>query len=126
MSASGVRTQQDAVKDFPREPVVAWGGALLFESIFPVLATDDQARQMKLFPFGVFTYAPFSVAAVDELNGRGFIERIRSGDGVLMIATDEQVEMLRVWCGERFAGELGRTVIQNAPRIRIDRLLCRR
>jgi hypothetical protein len=126
VSAGDIKAQQEGVAEFPREPVVVWGAALSFESIFPLLEHDDNARQMRLFPFGVFTQAPFSVAASEESNGHGFIDRIRSSAGVLMIADPANLEKLRVWCGERFSGELEKSALQSAPRVRIDRVWCRR
>lgn len=125
-SASYIKEQQGKIRDFPHEPVVIWGAALPFESVFPVLATDSSARSMRLFPFGVFTRAPLSVAAKEEAKGLGFIERISSSKGMLMIADPSNMERLRIWCAERLSGELLQTTVQDAPRVKIERAWCRR
>jgi len=71
----------------------------------------------------VFTFAPFSVGAVQEASGRGFVTRIRSADGLLMLATPN-VRLLDVWCRERFGGVLKGKILQAAPYVQVDRYWC--
>lgn len=124
-AARTVAEQQAAVAKFPRSVVVAWGAGMQFESIFPPLARDAAERSaIKIMPFGVFTYAPFSVAYAEEQRGRGFVTRIRSDRGVLMIAEDDSIARLKVWCSERFNGEFRQQVVQSAPYVRINRVWC--
>jgi hypothetical protein len=123
-SAHTVAVDEAAVARFPREVVVAWGTGLPFESIFPPLANNVGARAMSVMPFGVFTYAPFSVAFFDEKLGKGFVARVRSNKGILMIADEANMRRLSVWCTERFGGILKRQAVESAPYIKIDRVWC--
>ncbi|MGN6652960.1 hypothetical protein [Trinickia sp.] len=123
-AAHTVATNEAAVARFPREVVVAWGAGLPFESIFPPLANDAQVRTMNVMPFGVFTYAPFSVAFFEEKRGQGFVNRIRSKAGILIVADKPNMERLNVWCAERFGGTLKTSSAESAPYIKIDRVWC--
>lgn len=114
---------QAAAAKFPSQVVVVWGGGLEYESLFPLLARDAGLRSIRIFPLGVFTYAPFSVGAIEEARGRGFVSRIRSERGLLMLATPE-ADLLGVWCSERFGGVLKRYMLQGAPLLEIDRYRC--
>jgi hypothetical protein len=114
---------QAAASRFPSETVVAWGAGPEYESLFPLLASDAHLRAMKIFALGVFTYAPFSVSAVQEAQGRGFVDRIRSPNG-LLIMTTPYAHFLDVWCRERFHGRLESKVVQAAPYVPIDRYRC--
>jgi len=114
---------QAAAERFPSQIVVAWGAGLEFESLFPLLGDSAKLRSMKIFPLGVFTFAPFSVGAVQEASGRGFVTRIRSADGLLMLATPN-VRLLDVWCRERFGGVLKGKILQAAPYVQVDRYWC--
>lgn len=122
-AAQHTKQVQAAAGQFPNEPVVAWGAGLEFESLFPLLAHDSRLRAMKIYPLGVFTYAPFSVSAAEEMSGQGFIERIRSEQGLLMLATPN-VKLLETWCRERFGGVLQGKTEQAAPYVQVDRLWC--
>lgn len=120
-----IAEQQASLARFPDEVVVAWGTGMKFESIFPLLAHDAHARSIRVLPLGVFTYAPFSVGDFEEKHGRGFVTRVRSRDGILMVADDSKMDILAIWCKERFGGELNkREVAQSTPYIRIDRVWC--
>jgi len=123
-SERDIRTEQAGIVGFPEDVVVVWGDGLKFESIFPLLANNLRARSIELYSLGVSTYAPFSVASYEEVRGRGFVTRIRSADGLLLIAGTTNMEQLRIWCSERFAGKLEDKVVRAAPLTRIDRVWC--
>ncbi len=119
-----VRIEQANIRGLPDEVVVDWGAGLPIEYIFPLLANDPEARVLKLYPFGVFTFAPFSVASAEEASGRGFIERVRSPAGILMVADQNRLEELRIWCSERFGGQLRSVVLHPIPVTTVQRVWC--
>ncbi len=116
--------EQANIRGLPNEVVVDWGAGLAIEYIFPLLANDPQAHSMRLYPFGVFTFAPFSVASAEEASGRGFIERVRSPLGILMVADQNHLEELRIWCSERFGGQLRSAVLRPLPVTTVQRVWC--
>jgi hypothetical protein len=88
------------------EPVVIWGGAFPFEISFPVFQGQSNARNLRMFGLGVFTWAPFSVAVAEENAGRGLVSRLRSDEGILLVANAPQRELLITYCSEHFGGQL--------------------
>jgi hypothetical protein len=104
--------------------VVDWGVGVPIEHIFAPLANDPRTREMQLFALGTLTYAPFSVAYNEEQAGRGFDERVRSRQGVLMIAGPSRISVLAEWCAERFAGELRAVTLNPPPVTKIQRVWC--
>ncbi len=103
-SSTRIRDAQIDVAGWPSEVVVDWGVGVPLEHIFAPLANDPRTREMRLFALGTLTYAPFSVAYNEEQAGRGFVERVRSRQGVLMIAGPSRITALAEWCTERFDG----------------------
>ena len=90
----------------PAEPVVIWGGAFPFEISFPLFPGQSDSRNLKMFGLGVFTWAPFSVAVAEENAGRGLVTRLRSDEGILLVADAQQKELLGPYCSEHFGGQL--------------------
>jgi hypothetical protein len=79
---------------------------------------------MRLYPFGVFTLAPFSVAAAEETGGRGFIPRITSPAGMLMVANQTNLEELGIWCSERLNGRFRSVVLAPLAASNVQRVWC--
>jgi hypothetical protein len=86
-----------------QEPIAIWGSSFPFERVYPVLATAPELPRLKMLALGVFTYAPFSASAFEELNGSGFIPRLRSAQGILISATDDLMALLDTYCREHLA-----------------------
>ena len=91
---------------FPTQPVVIWGATFPFELVYPVLGPTPTTQSYQLHGLGVFTLAPFSVAYAQELAGNGFITRLRSAEGLHLIATQRQVSLLATYCKEHLGGAL--------------------
>jgi hypothetical protein len=123
-SKENIRNAQAGILGLPTEVLVSWGVGIRIESIFPVLANNPQARNLKIYPFGVFTHAPFSISYFEESNGRGFIQRLRSAEGVPIVAYSHNIDQLRTWCTEHFDGELRDVVIYSAPLTKVQRVWC--
>ena len=109
---------------FPVGPTVAWGYSFPYEQAFPVLANDLGARKIALYGLDAFTYAPFSVAAVEHKSGRGVIRRLQSAEGVPVIAYDNFVNELRIYCWERLRGRLRGGILGDAPWYEAQQLRC--
>jgi hypothetical protein len=114
-SAEDIKKSQEWVMGLPDEPIVSWGIGIPIEYIFPLLANNTDARKIQIYGLGCSTHAPFSVAHFEESKGQGFINRIRSPDGLLIVAPPNQLELLRTWCKERFNGQLRELIVHNAP-----------
>jgi len=106
ITASEIRTAQDEARKSPATLLFSWGVGIRIESIFPLLANDSALRNMKIYGMGVFTHAPFSRAHLEEIEGRGLVNRIRSADGILMVASKGNIDSLKIWCLERYRATL--------------------
>ncbi|WP_162584855.1 hypothetical protein [Variovorax sp. RA8] len=97
------------VAGFPDYPVVIWGGGFPFEAVYPVLGASQTVLDYKLYGLGVSTLAPFSVARAEDRAGRGMIARLLAGEGVPLVASDEEIRLLGVYCREHHGGQLQQT-----------------
>ncbi len=125
-AASQEKTQQVQadLTHFPNEPVVIWGAEFPFEFAYPVLARPLAFSHIQLYPLGVFTHAPFSVSYQQQQSENGMIERLRQPNGVLVMSSPAQTEMLRLYCQESFEGSFKQKVEQATQSIQIQRLNC--
>lgn len=103
MADARARAQMGA---FPRDPVVIWGGGFPFESVYLVPGASPAAYGYKLYGLGVSTLAPFSVARAEDRAGQGMIARLLAPEGVPLVASDEQVRLLGVYCREHHGRQL--------------------
>ena len=108
----------------PDEPIVTWGAHFPFEYAFPPLAKDLAVRAPKFYGLGVFTLAPFSVASAEAAAGRGMIERLQSAAGVSIIASPNEIELLRTYCRERLSGRSREIATRRTPSFIIYQLQC--
>jgi hypothetical protein len=90
----------------PAGPIVSWADSFPFELAFPVLASNSDSRNIRLYGLDSFTYAPFSVANTEQMAGRGMLERLQTATGIPIIASPKLIEMLRIYCDERMHGQL--------------------
>lgn len=101
-----VRQIQQDMLQLPVGSLVTWGGAFPYQSVFPLLDCDAAHRRIRLYVMGVFNPAPFSVAAEDERAGYGMIRRLLSPEGVPIISTSANLDLLAGYCRERLKGKL--------------------
>jgi hypothetical protein len=106
LASSTIRVAQDEARRYPNELLFSWGVGIRIESVFPLLASDANLRNMRIYGLGVFTHAPFSRARVEEVENRGFVPRVRGPGGILLVASDSNMELLRIWCQERYQSTL--------------------
>lgn len=125
-SQTKIQRVQADLSYFPHESVVSWGAEFPFEFAYPVLSNPFTFRNIQLYPLGVFTHAPFSISYQQQQSGNGMIERLRQPNGVLVMSSPEQTEMLRRYCEESFEGNFKIKVEQENRSIKIQRLNCER
>ena len=89
-----------------RESTVVWGATLPFEYIFPVFTREADIRDTRIYGLGVFTRAPFSVPAADELAGKGLLARLQSEAGIQLIAGSYYQSLLNTYCVEHYGTSL--------------------
>ena len=112
------------VHGFPAGPIVSWGNSFPFELIFPVLGNDLNSRSITFYGLDSFTYAPFSVASIEQHKGLGMIERLKSADGVPIITTPQKLEMLRIYCLERLQGSLLDKITYRTSWLSVQQVRC--
>ena len=103
--AHDARNQRD-MQDLPHEPFVVWGGSLSFQSLYPPLLRADTIHEYRPEVFGVFSLAPFSRNTMEQANGNGFVQRLQSPEGVLIVTKPLPIRFLKIYCRERLGGEL--------------------
>lgn len=101
-----IQQVQKDLHDLPAGPIVNWGSSFPYESAFPVLANDLNARAIRFDIFDAFTQAPFSVTNAEQMAGSGMLTRLRTAAGITLIATPTEVERLSIYCRERLNGQL--------------------
>lgn len=100
--ASRLMSEQARVqwRDFPRNPVVVWGSAFPFETMYPALRIPPEVKSFRLYGLGVFTLAPFSVPYSESSAGRGMVSLLLSENGADIVLQDSQIELLEGYCIE--------------------------
>ena len=109
--------------DFPAYSVVTWGASFPFEELYPVLRTSN-SKDFQLYPFGVFTLAPFSTAFSQEQEERGFVSQFVSEAGVPIVASDFYFTLLDAYCSERLDGEVKVLSVKKYGAIAVSRRRC--
>ena len=119
-----IHAAQKRMINFPSEVVVSWGSDIPLEFIFPVLSHDRQKRDLKLYSFGVFTHAPFSIAYHEQQNTRGFLDRLRSSKGILMVVAPDNIERLKTYCSEHYQAQLQDRPLQSSQLDNLRYIAC--
>lgn len=92
--------------NFPTDTVVIWGGVLPFESLYPVLKRSPSVMSYRLYGLGCSALAPFSVSFTETELERNITNRLVQDTGVPIIASDQQLGLLAIYCKEHFHGHL--------------------
>jgi len=124
LAKSQITHSQDEARSYPGTLLFSWGVGIRIESIFPLLANDSSLREMRIYGLGVFTHAPFSRAHIEETEGRGFVQRVRSPDGIFIVASENNINLLRIWCHERYRANLRDESISSGPMTDLKRVKC--
>ncbi len=86
-------------------PLVVWGDSFSFEIAYPPFA-DPQLRQLRIESLAGMALAPWSVSQSLETSGNGMLARLRTAQGIRIIAKPHQLKMLSTYCLERKLGPL--------------------
>lgn len=124
MSQASSEQIRQGLVDFPRYPVVIWGGVFPFEAVYPVLGASSAAMSYQLYGLGVFTLAPFSVATAEQKVGRGMTDLLVGESGLSIIANKQRFGYLNTYCRERLHGDLKEISIQEYGQIQVSQRRC--
>jgi hypothetical protein len=124
ISSAAERQVQKDIKQLPAGLLFAWGRSFPYQLAFPVFANDPNARLVRLYSLGSDTLAPYAVATAEEKSGRGMIERLRSAEGVSVIAAQERIEMLHKYCQEHLDGTLSAIETFHTSSMTVRRIRC--
>jgi hypothetical protein len=94
------------------------------EVIYTLFSNRADSSPLRIFPLGVFTHAPFSVAVADSNRGLGFMERIRSPEGLSIMASPDNLSRLGIWCTERLRGSYRNTEIYASSSLNLNKVWC--
>ncbi|MFC5758735.1 hypothetical protein [Rhizobium sp. GCM10022189] len=101
--------QKDALFDLNLlngAPLYVWGDQFPFQKVYGPTRDLTNGLDLKIYGFGVFTPAPFSVAAEEVAGGRSFEQQLRSSQGLFMMASSQDLRTLGSYCKEHFVGNL--------------------
>lgn len=79
-----------------------WGAYLPYEVAYPPLQSEKDHRRLKIYGLGGFTMAPFSAAYSEQAQGRGIIEYLQQGNPIPLIASENELRVLGIYCLEHF------------------------
>jgi hypothetical protein len=119
-----VEQAQENIRDLPTGSFIAWGSDFPYEAVFPPFRNSAEVRRLRIYPLGVFTRAPFSVAATEENVGFGLVKRLRSPAGLPVIAAPASIDLLRTYCAEHWEGKLKDAEIIHNRSFTVRRLWC--
>jgi hypothetical protein len=115
---------QTDIQGIPDEPIISWGNTFPVELVYPVLANNSHARNIKLYGLDSFTYAPFSVANSEQILGRGMLGRLQTTEGIPIMTTPKQIETLRIYCSEHLNGRLHEMIRQQTSWLVVRQVRC--
>lgn len=104
--------------------IVSWGKGFPIELTFPVFANDTNLRKIRLYGLNGVTYAPHSVASTEVAAGRGMLEGLQSPTGISIMASQKQLEMLRIYCLEHLNGQLLGKITYQTSWLFIQQVRC--
>jgi hypothetical protein len=119
-----IRRIKADVPNLPPGTFVSWGVGLPMEVIYTLFSKRAESSMLRIFPLGVFTHAPFSVAVADSNGGRGFIERMRSPEGLSIMASPDNLSRLGIWCTEHLHGSYRNTEIYASSSLSLNKVWC--
>lgn len=94
------------LKNFPTETVFLWGENFPYEWAYPVFNLSPQAMKLRIYGFICFPYAPPLVQTTEMQKRCSMIERLLSTEGILLMADENRLRMLDIYCQEHLNGQL--------------------
>lgn len=121
---SRVVQAQRQLQELPKDTLAVWGPTFPSEAAFPPFTEIVKAHSVKIYPMGVSTTAPYSVAVVEEATGNGFMVRLTTKAGTNISVSQPQLEMLRIYCVEHFNLRPTENVIYESDALVIRNVKC--
>jgi hypothetical protein len=103
---------------------VVWGAVLDLESMYPVLGSLAAARELRWYGLGVTSLAPFAMAHWKDVPG-GLPGQLTAGQPVPFFASQGLIDLLAIYCEERYSAALRTTGVQKLTRATIFTVSCR-
>lgn len=97
---------RQAYANFPDSPVIVWGGAFPYEFIYPLIGISPSVMSYKHYGLGTSTLAPFTLAYAKQKKAMGVLGALFQKDGVSILASNNYIKMLSIYCKEHFSGKL--------------------
>jgi hypothetical protein len=115
---------QAEIKRLPEGPFVAWGRGFPYEFVYPVLSSIADLPHLQIYSLGVETLAPYSLAVAEEHAGGGMVDRLQTAEGVRMIALPVRIELLDIFCRERFGKTLHMMRSYRTTSVTVQQVRC--
>ncbi len=96
----------EGLKNFPTETVFLWGENFPYEWVYPMVNLSKQATKFRIYGLICFPYAPPLVQTIEMKNRCSMIDRLLSKEGILLMADQNRLQMLAVYCEEHLKGQL--------------------
>ena len=119
---NGGYIREHTAAGFPAYPVVAWGGAIPFSALYPVLGSADVPY--KWYFMDVFTLAPYSRSYADDKSGSGFVKRLVDKTGLPFVLNEAFRDDLEYYCGAHLHGALQELSVNDLQVMTIERYRC--
>lgn len=119
-----IQSARTQLQQLPKGMLAVWGASFPYEAAFPPFNKTGQARAVEIYPMGVTTGAPFSVAMKEEAAGRGFLARLNSASGMNVSVSPVEVELLRTYCKEHLRLQLADKLIYQRDGLIIHNMKC--
>ncbi|RLK35512.1 hypothetical protein [Cupriavidus plantarum] len=121
-----IKSARVQLQQLPKGMLAVWGASFPYEAAFPPFDERKQARAVEIYPMGVTTGAPFSIAMKEEAAGRGFLARLTSASGMNVSVSPVEVELLRTYCKEHFDLQLVDKLLYQHDGLIIHNVKCER
>ena len=108
----------------PNYPIVVWGDAFPYESVYPVLGASSSAMSYQHYGLGTSTLAPFTVAYAEQKAGRGMMVLLTKERGIPIMVYPAYLQMLEIYCKERIHGQLREVSNKQYGAIEVSQRRC--
>ncbi|QSQ42461.1 hypothetical protein ISN35_03300 [Xanthomonas translucens pv. undulosa] len=108
----------------PQGSIVVWGATFPFEAVYQPLSGADAHARYRLYALGAFTLVPNSVARHEDRAGRGFVRLLQRNEGVTIVANEQRLQWLDLYCRQRLTGEPTQLQVWQAGALLASRQRC--
>lgn len=123
LEATAIETRK-GLANFPSDTVIVWGSKFPFEENYPVLGSSSSAMSYRLYSLGALTWAPFTRSFIEQKLGRSMIDLLVKETGIPIVAYDQSLKYLEIYCKERLHGQLKELSIKTYGTVVISQRRC--